>query len=72
MANHPQESRVFPRQCGGWLALSGASEIVQIGVTASTEAEAQARLATALAAWRLILASPDAASSASEPHPACH
>lgn len=72
MANHPQESEAFPRQCGGWLALSGESEVVRIGVTAPTEAEAQARLATALAAWRLILASPDVASSASEPHAVCH
>ena len=72
MTNHPQESAAFPRQCGGWLALSGASEVVQIGVTAPTEAEAQAKLATALAAWRLILASPDAASSASERPAACH
>lgn len=71
MANHPQETRIIPRQCGGWLALSGGSDEVQIGVTAPTASEAEAKLAAALAAWRLILASSDALSASG--HPAiCH
>lgn len=71
MANHPQETRIIPRQCGGWLALSGDREAVQIGVTAPTAGEAEAKLAVALAAWRSILASPADASSGG--HPAiCH
>lgn len=35
--------RIIPRKCGGWLAVSGPGDSLQIGVTAPSEAEARER-----------------------------
>lgn len=72
MTNRLLETRIIPRHCGGWLAISGDHEAVKIGVTALTAGEAEAKLAAALAAWRSILTSPDDDLPASECRAACH
>jgi hypothetical protein len=33
--------RLIPRTCGGWLAVSGRGDSLQIGVTAPSEAKAR-------------------------------
>lgn len=42
------------RQCGGWLAVSPSTECIKIGVTGSTEIEAEERYTAALARWKAL------------------
>lgn len=47
---------LFERQCGGWLAISGADEPVKIGVTAETQECAVKLFDSKIHAWRASLA----------------
>ena len=49
--------RISKRTCGGWLAISAASSLLQIGVTADSEEEARAAFARAFMKWDAILKS---------------
>lgn len=46
--------KLIRRQCGGWLAVSPSTEEVKIGVTGSSEIEAEDRYRVALARWRAL------------------
>lgn len=43
MIRDPIPPRITARECGGWLAVSGLGDPLQIGVTAPSEAEARER-----------------------------
>jgi hypothetical protein len=47
-----ESPRLIHRECGGWLAVSGSSEPIKIGVTADTEDEAAEKYHERINAWR--------------------
>lgn len=52
----PPLPNLIERRCGGWLAISGASEPVKVGVVAETEAAAVELFASTIREWRRVLA----------------
>lgn len=44
--------RLVQRKVGGWLAVSGASESLKIGVIAPTEQDARVKFDLTLRAWK--------------------
>ena len=50
-----ESPRVVPRKCGGWMALSAREGGLQIGVTALSEVEAQAKFHATRAGWQVLL-----------------
>lgn len=46
--------RLSPRECGGWLAVSDATDLLQIGVTAASEQEARERFQEVRDHWQAI------------------
>jgi hypothetical protein len=47
---------IFPRDCGGWLAVSTPSSAFMIGVVGATEQEAASRFETTVGIWASLLA----------------
>lgn len=64
MAQGNPNPRLIERRCGGWLAISGRGDPVQIGVTAASESEAAAEFDRVRDHWRAILESEVAAEAA--------
>ncbi len=50
------EPRLLPRESGGWLAVTEPDDLLRIGVTANTEAEARQRFDHAVEAWLQLVA----------------
>jgi len=55
LTDNPQSPRIISRKCGGWLAVSGKGDPIQIGVTAPSEPEVREKFWAAAEGWRDIL-----------------